>query len=476
MLDYPPAQGRRTSDPQVCFLAKQRLPPGRIPRMDVRTRQGVAVAAVASTVSPKERSFARACGVDFGTSNSTVGWMHPGGARLLVLEDERVLLPSVVFFNVEEDRTRVGQAALDDYLAGHEGRLMRSLKSLLGSSLIDGQTEVHGRAVCFRDLLAHFVKELRARAEASARRSFDTAVLGRPVRFVDDDDAADRQAQTTLEEIAHAAGFRELSFELEPIAAAYDHERSLTRETLVLVADIGGGTSDFSLVRLGPRLAARDDRTSDVLGCAGVHVGGTDFDRELNLAGVMPLFGFGRRLKSGREMPSAIFFDLATWHTINRAYTRQTATQLLDLSTDIADTARYARLLRLIERRDGHRLALEVEAAKIALSSKAAHELVFERLEPGLTCTLTRTAFDAAAAALTAKIGAAVDRVLAAAGVRAEQVESVYLTGGASAIPAVQTCIAGRLPSAGVVMGDSFGSIGTGLAVVAARRYGMATS
>jgi len=410
--------------------------------------------------------------VDFGTSNSTVGWMHAGGARLIPLEDGRELLPSVVFFNVEEDRTRVGRAALDDYLAGHEGRLMRSLKSLLGSSLIDGQTEVNGHAVSFRDLLAHFVKELRTRAEAGAGRAFDTAVLGRPVHFVDDDEAADREAQATLAEIARKAGFRELSFELEPIAAAYDHERSLTCETLTLVADIGGGTSDFSLVRLGPALAVRDDRASDVLGCAGVHVGGTDFDREASLACVMPMFGLSSRLKSGREMPSAIFFDLATWHTINRAYTRQTATQLLDLGPDIADTARHARLLRLIEHRDGHRLALEIESAKIALSDADTHELSLDRFETGLACTLTRSAFEAATASLIARIGAAVERVLRDAGVRAERVQSVYLTGGASAMPAVEACIAGRLPSARVVKGDSFGSIGTGLAVAAARRYG----
>lgn len=188
---------------------------------------------------------ARACGVDFGTSNSTVGWRRSNRTELLALDGDRMLLPSVVFFNLEEERMLVGQAASTDYLAGYEGRLMRSLKSLLGSRLIEGQTEVHGRIVMFRDLLAHFVRALRQRAQASAAREFDTAVFGRPVRFVDDDDAADREAQATLAGIAHPAGFRELSFELEPIAAAYDYESTLTREALVLVADIGGAHRTF---------------------------------------------------------------------------------------------------------------------------------------------------------------------------------------------------------------------------------------
>lgn len=416
--------------------------------------------------------IARACGVDFGTSNSTIGWWGAAGPTLLALEGARVLLPSVVFFNHDEECVQVGQAALADYLAGYEGRLMRSLKSLLGSKLIEGQTEVHGRVVAFRDLLAKFIEELRRRAEHAAGRSFDTAVFGRPVRFVDEDDAADREAQATLEAIARSAGFRELSFELEPIAAAYHHEQTLARETLVMVADIGGGTSDFSLLRLGPERARQEDRTSDVLGCAGVHVGGTDFDRQLSLAEVMPYFGLGSRLKSGREMPSAIYFDLATWHTINRAYTRQAAAALKELGPDIADAQRHARLLRLIERRDGHRLALDVEAAKIALSAADEHALPLVRYEPGLQCRITRRAFDAATAPLVARVGAAVDVLLRDAHVSAERVESIYLTGGGSAMLALRAAIEAQLPAAKLTTGDTFGSIGAGLGVAAARRYG----
>lgn len=410
--------------------------------------------------------------MDFGTSNSAVGWQRADGTRLLRLEGDSTLLPSVVFFNLEEECTRVGEAALADYLAGCEGRLMRSLKSLLGSRLIDGQTEVHGRVVAFRALLAHFIEALRLRAEAAAGRTFDTAVFGRPVRFVDDDEAADREAEATLAQIGRAAGFRELSFELEPIAAAYHHERTLTRESLVLVADIGGGTSDFSLLRLGPQRAARPDRAGDVLGCAGVHIGGTDFDRELSLAGVMPLLGFGTRLRTGREMPGAIYFDLATWHTINRAYTRQAAAELFDLGPDVVDARRHARLLRLIELRDGHRLALQVEAAKIALSDADSHVLDLDRIEPGLTCTLSRKVFDEAAAPLVERIGATIDRVLKSAGARADKVRSIYLTGGGSGMPALRACIAARLPGARIAEGDTFGSIASGLAVTAAHRYG----
>jgi hypothetical chaperone protein len=220
-----------------------------------------------------------ACGVDFGTSNSTIGWSVAGKSRLLELEGGKVTLPSVVFFNAEEDAASFGRAALADYLAGYEGRLMRSLKSLLGTSLIDSQTEVHGRALRFRDLLAQFIGELKRRAEQAAGKSFTHAVVGRPVHFVDDDAAADKLAENTLADIVRSVGFTDIAFQYEPIAAAFDYESQIDREELVLIADIGGGTSDFSLVRLSPERAGKPDRRDDIFATGGVHIGGTDLDK-----------------------------------------------------------------------------------------------------------------------------------------------------------------------------------------------------
>ena len=251
---------------------------------------------------------ARACGLDFGTSTSTVGWVRTGQETLLPLEDGKVTLPSVVFFNADDGSTCFGRAALQEYLAGYEGRLMRSMKSLLGSRLIDGRTEVHGRSLLFRDLLSQFIGELKQRAEQQVGYGFDQVVIGRPVHFVDDDPAADQAAETTLTTIARAIGFKEVSFQYEPIAAAFHYETEIRREELVLVADIGGGTSDFSLIRLSPQRAKMADRRHDLLANGGVHIGGTDFDRQFSLASLMPLFGYHSLLNNRREMPSSIFF------------------------------------------------------------------------------------------------------------------------------------------------------------------------
>lgn len=417
---------------------------------------------------------ARACGIDFGTSNSTAGWLRPGHGTLLTLEDGKVTLPSVVFFNAEEDSTCFGRQALGEYLDGYEGRLMRSLKSLLGSSLIDGQTEVAGRALPFRELLSKFIGEIKHRAEQQARRHFDTAVFGRPVHFVDSDPAADARAEATLAETAHAVGFKHVSFQYEPIAAAFHYEQTIQREELVLIADIGGGTSDFSLVRLSPERAKLDDRRDDLLANGGVHIGGTDFDKYLSLAGVMPLLGYRTRLKNNSEVPSSYYFNLATWHTINFNYSRKIWMELQEVYRDALEKDKLDRLLRVIEHREGHWLALRVEEAKIALSDADAATLSLDRLQDGLSHTIARGTFEEATGTLVDEVERTVGALLRDANVNRQDIDTVFFTGGSSGIPMLRQRIAALLPEARAVEGDLFGSIGAGLAVEAMRRYGAA--
>ena len=397
--------------------------------------------------------------------------MRDGQTTLLPLEDGRITLPSVVFFNAEDDRTRFGRAGLNDYLAGYEGRLMRSLKSLLGSSLIDGTTEVNGRALRFRELLQQFIAELKRRAAQPGGADFDHVVIGRPVFFVDDDPVADKQAETTLAEIARAVGFKEVSFQYEPIAAAFHYETTIADEQLVLVADIGGGTSDFSVVRLSPQRARQQDRQADLLANGGVHIGGTDFDRLLSLDSVMPLLGYRSRLKSSLEMPSNIFFNLATWHTINSAYTRQVYAEQKELALEAQEPEKVARLLTLIDKRAGHWLANEVELGKIALSDHERTRLDLGYLEAGLGQEITRNEFELTTTALVEKVGGTVAMLLQDAGIRTEAIDTILFTGGSSGIPRLRERIAALLPRARAVECDLFGSIGAGLAVEAQRRY-----
>ena len=381
---------------------------------------------------------ARACGIDFGTSNSTVGWLRPDAETLIPLEDGKITLPSVVFFNLEERRPVYGRLALQEYLEGYEGRLMRSLKSLLGSKLLKSETTVLGSALPFKDLLGFFIGELKNRAEATAGRPFEEVVLGRPVFFVDDDPVADLEAQNTLVAVAHKLGFKDVSFQYEPIAAAFDYESGISREELVLIVDIGG----------------------------------TDFDKQLSLAGVMPLFGYGSRMKSDAPMPTSTHLNLATWHTINAVYSAQSQRQLQSMRYDIVDPTGIDRLFQLIERRDGHWLAMQVEESKIALTEQDARPIDLSRLEDGLVAELTRTLFEDAIEPLLERVRASVTQLLSDAGVSVEQVDTVFFTGGSSGIPALRQSVAAMLPNAQHVEGNTFGSIGSGLAIEAQKRYG----
>ena len=243
-------------------------------------------------------------GIDFGTSNSAVAVRQAGQpARLLALEGAATGLPTALFFNTEnpqDQRTHFGRDAIEQYLSGTEGRLMRSLKSLLGSALLQDKTVVHNSAIIYHDIIALFLQMLAQQARSALGGLPERVVLGRPVHFVDDHPARDQQAQEALRQAARAAGFGEVSFQLEPIAAALDYEQRITQESLVLVVDIGGGTSDFTVVRLGPGRGAQADRRHDILATTGVHVGGTVFDLALNLQQVMPLLGLGHIGPSGR--------------------------------------------------------------------------------------------------------------------------------------------------------------------------------
>ncbi|NWA25318.1 Hsp70 family protein [Pseudomonas gingeri] len=417
-------------------------------------------------------SPARACGIDFGTSNSTVGWIRPGMETLIALEDDKITLPSVVFFNFEERRPVYGRLALHEYLEGYEGRLMRSLKSLLGSKLIKHDTSVLGTAMPFKDLLGLFIAQLKQRAEAAAGREFEQVVLGRPVFFVDEDPVADQEAEDTLAGVAKKLGFKDVSFQYEPIAAAFDYESTLDREELVLIVDIGGGTSDFSLVRLSPERRDLDNRHDDILATGGVHIGGTDFDKQLSLQGVMPLFGYGSRMKSGAYMPTSHHMNLATWHTINSVYSQKTQLALGSMRYDIEDTGGIDRLFNLIEQRAGHWLAMEIEETKIELTHAAQRHVPLDRIEPGLSVELTRALFESAIDSLLSRIRTSVTQLLGDAGVGVEQVDTVFFTGGSSAIPALRQSVSAMLPNARHVEGNIFGSIGSGLAIEAKKRYG----
>ena len=412
-----------------------------------------------------------ACGLDFGTSNSAIGVVRNGIAVLAPVEGDNTLLPSAVFFDQEtKGRVLLGEAAIAAYVDHTEGRLMRALKSILGSSLIDEETSLGGRKVPLTKVVEIFLQNLKQKAEAFAGEEITSVVMGRPVRFVDDDDRADARAQEVLERVAREAGFRDIAFAYEPIAAAHHYEQTVTREELVLIADIGGGTSDFSIVRVGPGRRDRADRSDDVLATSGVRLGGTDLDTALSLAAVMPLLGLGTRLvEKNLPMPNALYHQLATWATINFAYTYRNEREIAELQSLAAEPEKVARLLKLVHESLGHRVAFAVEDAKIVLSAEDRATIPLAFLEAGLSALATRRVFDRAIDAASERLHKAASECIAAAGLEPDAIETIFLTGGSSRVPAVRTAVARGAPSARIAGGSDLLSVALGLAQMAGR-------
>jgi hypothetical chaperone protein len=412
-----------------------------------------------------------ACGLDFGTSNSAIGVVRDGTPTLAPVEASNTLIPSAVFFDYEtRGRVLFGNEAVSAYIGQTEGRLMRALKSILGSPLIDEETTLGGRKVPLAEVVEIFVRHLKHKAEAFAGQEITAVVHGRPVRFVDDDEAADARAQAVLETIARKVGFRDVAFVYEPIAAAHHYEQTVNGEELVLIADIGGGTSDFSIIRVGPQHRDRADRSQDVLATSGVHIGGTDFDAALNLATVMPLLGLGTQLvEKDLPMPNALYHELATWATINFAYTYKNERELAELVTLAGEPGKVERLLAVVQRRLGHRLAFAVEDAKIALSSEGHAAIPLAFVEPGLAATATRAEFDQSIDVRIGRLHRTASDCIAAAGLRPEAIDTIFLTGGSSRVPAVRAAIGRAAPSARVAGGSDLLSVALGLTQMAER-------
>jgi len=416
-------------------------------------------------------------GIDFGTSNSTAALCAPRGkARMIALEGQSTSIPTCLFFNMEaeagQSAVHYGRDAMNLYREGYDGRLLRALKSILGSSLAQEGTVIGYKAYRLMEVLQIFIRHLREKAEAAAGHALDSVVLGRPVFFVDDDKAADKQAEEQLRSVAQAVGFKHISFQYEPVAAALSYEAELAREELVLIADLGGGTADFTLIRLSPDRHHVADRSADLLANDGIHIGGTDLDRLLAFKGIMPLLGKGSQYKhKDIEMPLSHYINLSTWHRINMLYTPRSQNEIAALVREAAEPKLLQRLMEVVENRKGHALLHCVETAKIALTGADETVQDFSPAINKLTkVRISRTMFEKAIAQPAADIRKKVEDLLRMGGCMPDQVNTVFFTGGTSVVPLVRAEICAVVPNARVMDGDPMGAVGHGLALDAARR------
>jgi hypothetical chaperone protein len=412
------------------------------------------------------------CGIDFGTSNSALAVAKGGSVELAVLEGQSNTLPSAIFYPFE-GKPLFGRQAMQAFIDGEEGRFMRSLKRLLGTSLMGQGTIVNGRNKKFEGILADFIGHMKGNAESQFGGTMENVVMGRPVHFVDGDAAADARAQSELERIAKSVGFKAVEFQYEPIAAAFAHERQLTGEKLALVVDIGGGTSDFTVIRLSGNSMDKIDRKDDILANSGVRIGGNDFDKDLCLAVFMPPLGY-RTTYGDKQMtlPVSPFFDMSEWSKINFLYTPKVRSQIADLYYQSHDKEKFGRFVKVLKEETGHQLLSVVEDSKISLTDRMDTEAALDFIQDGLKVQVARSAFNMAVDKHVAGISRSVTDCLQQASIGEEKIELVILTGGTTEVPVLRDMVRKRFPQATFSEENKLSSVGLGLGYDSVRRFG----
>ncbi len=414
-----------------------------------------------------------ALGLDFGTTNSSAACAQPDGTvALLRFPTGSPSFRSLLYFE-RDARKQVhgytGPAAIEHYLQAEDrGRLLQSLKSYLPARSLAG-TEIFGRRHTLEDLLARVLRDLRLAAEQSFQAPMERAVVGRPVRFVGaDTEEDDGYAQERLHEACRRAGFTEVSFEYEPVAAAAAYASTLDREELVLIGDFGGGTSDFSLLRLAQGKRA-------VLGNTGVGLAGDAFDAKLVRRLVAPALGEGSLERSGAKLlpavPAWIYANLERWHTLSFLRTRNVHDILQGARVRALEPHKIEALQTLVEEDLGFELHAAVQRLKYALSREKEGEFRFDAGGLHLRIPVGRAQFEGWIGEELDAIAGAVDSLLRMAGVSASAVDRVFLTGGTSFVPAVERIFTSRFAPERVIRGEAFTSVAHGLALLARDRF-----
>ncbi|RWR30702.1 Hsp70 family protein [Sinirhodobacter populi] len=407
---------------------------------------------------------AQTLAIDFGTSNSAAAVLENGRVRRLQLAPGSDTVPTAVFFPADRGPMLIGADAVAALIGGEEGRFMRALKSILGTSLFHESRLIGGKRRTLADVVTAFLVTLRERAGAQGGTEFRHALSGRPVHFHSADPARDAKAEADLRACYLAAGFETVDFLFEPEAAALAAQAPAK---LGLIVDIGGGTSDFSVFRV-------ENGKVRILASHGLRLGGTDFDQSVSMDHAMPLLGYGGSLRRTfgnglLPVPNAIYLELATWAKIPFVYTPESRRLVADMQKHAVEPAKIARLATVIEEELGHSLAFAVEKGKIAANSGdygARIEMGF--IERGLAAPVSPASLDASLAGFRARLEEAMAETLRLAGTGAGEIGSVVLVGGSSLMSMVGAAAEAVCPQAEQSRAEAFTAVVDGLALATA--------
>lgn len=410
-------------------------------------------------------------GIDFGTTNSALSVYRNGTVEVLAVDGNGgagELMRSVLYFS-EENEIYAGHEAISQYVSdGAAGRFMQSIKTFLPNTSFDS-TEIFGKRYMIDDLVAIILRKLKARGEAHVGCPVDSVVLGRPVVF-STDAAKDAVAEKRLEKAARKAGFKNIWFQYEPVAAALAFESTLQagQERTVFIGDFGGGTSDFSVIRVKGGAFDRSDRRSDVLSLGGVYVAGDKFDSQIMWDKVAHHFGrYARYRTMGKEewvsIPKSIIYTLCQWHRIPLLRARKTRELIRVIKGTTDDRRALEHLENIISDNYGFFLFQAIEKAKCELSDREQALVSFTERDLCISEALGKGEFETLNAENFRQIADCIDEVVARSGLLPAQIDTVFLTGGTSRIPHIQTLFAERFGLDKLENRDAFTSVVHGL-------------
>ncbi|BBQ83189.1 molecular chaperone [Klebsiella sp. WP3-W18-ESBL-02] len=439
-------------------------------------------------------------GFDYGTANCSIAVMQDGAPRMLMMENGSTLLPSMLSaptreavsewlyrhhqvpatgdetlallrramnYNRDEDidvlsnSVQFGLASLKQYIDDpEEVYFVKSPKSFLGASGLKPQ-----QVAVFEDLVCSMMLHIRQQAQSQLQDTIEQAVIGRPINFQGlGGDEANAQAVGILQRAAKRAGFRDVVFQYEPVAAGLDFEASLSEEKRVLVVDIGGGTTDCSVLLMGPQWRARHDREQSLLGHSGCRVGGNDLDIALAFKSLMPLLGMGGETEKGIALPILPWWNAVAINDVPAQtdfYSAANGRLLRDLARDARDADKVALLYKVWQQRLSYRLVRSAEESKIALSESEHIATSLPFISDELATAISQ---DGLETALNQPLTRILEQVQLALENSSEKPDVIYLTGGSARSPLIKKALAQQLPGIPIAGGDDFGSVTAGLA------------
>jgi len=408
-------------------------------------------------------------GIDFGTTNSALAIYDEESKEI----HSTIIIPSLIYFyhqfnGVSAPNYVVGEEAITAYLKDDmKGRFIKSVKQILSRSSFS-ETRIHNKKYNASDLVAIILKELKDRADQLIGQDCKKAIIGRPVFFDDDNVQKDTLAQTRLNKAAEIAGFVDIRFQFEPIGAAFAYEKSLVKKENVLVADLGGGTTDFTYLVLDPEKVGSKDRKNDMMANGGIYIGGDSFDSAFMWEKGTPYFGKNTQYEAtpGKVLtvPKSLFANICSWEQMNFFNGLRIRKDIEDYYYFSGNDPQFKNLITLIENNLGYSVFQSIEKTKITLTNADTAMFNYHNMDINIEEEIPLSDYEQIIAKDVNRIANYLDEFMLQNNIDPQNIDSLFLTGGTSMVGSIQKLFKTRFPHVNLNSGDNFKSVAKGLA------------